>query len=79
MNFQTVRFWVGDYFLSALFYGDHTWLSEDEVSYIIEFEAFCIENYGEGHWSQTGDHDEFGRCEVTGLRGRVERVEWVYR
>ena len=79
MNFQTVSFWIGDHFLSALFYGDHSSLCDDEVSVIVEFEAHCIENYGAGHWSPTGDRSGFGRCEVTNLRGCVERIEWVYR
>ena len=79
MSFQTVSFWIGDQFLSALFYGDDTELCDDEVSDIDEFEAHCIENFGAGHWSFTGDRNEFGRCEVTNLHGCVERVEWVYR
>lgn len=46
MNFQTVSFWIGDHFLSALLYGDHTALCDDESSDIVEFEAHCIENFG---------------------------------
>ena len=79
MNFQTVSFWIGDQFLPALFNGDHTALSDDEASDIVEFEAHCIEDFGAGHWSSTSDRNEFGRCEVTNLRGCVERVEWVHR
>lgn len=71
-------FKIGSHFLSALVNGDTSGLSDDEES---ELDTW-IESQNlpqPGHWSVTNDEDEFGRDEITGKRGAVTRVQWVFK
>lgn len=77
MNFEPMDYTLGAHFLSALVNGDETGLSDEESQQLTDFLTGTHEQRGEGHWATTDDADEFGRCEITGLRGNVERVQWM--
>jgi hypothetical protein len=72
MKFTQYEYTVSSHFLSALINGDVTGLSDEEECELDEWLESL--EHGEGHWSTTEEHDEFGLCEVTGLRSQVERV-----
>ena len=79
MEFDTCDYTIGDYFLSALINGDTSGLRAHEVPMIEEFQHAAAEQFGAGHWATTDDANEFGRCEITDLMGRVERVQYVFQ
>src|SRR6185503_12475563 len=72
MKFEQYEYTIGPHFLSALINGDTSGLSDVEEKELDEW----LESLGhsDGHWATTDDHDEFGRCDVTNLRGSVETV-----
>lgn len=79
MKFDTCNFTIGDYFLSALINGDASGLREHEAAALAEFERSTVERFGAGHWATTEETNEFGRCEITDLMGRVELVQYVFQ
>jgi hypothetical protein len=75
MKFNQTSYTVGSYFLSAMINGDYSGLNDQETR---DLNDWLQRNncYGAGHWSTTDETDEYGRCDITGLRGSVETVIW---
>lgn len=59
-------FEIGQQFLCPLYYGDYSYLTDDEESM---FESF-VESNGDDV-TESIDYNEFGECEITGLRGKT--------
>lgn len=59
-------FEVGEQFICPLYYGELDGLSEQEVSALGVF----VCEYG-GDITDSMDYNEFGECEITGMRGRT--------
>ena len=74
---ETLEYDVLDVFLPLAINGDDSGLTEDELS---DWEAFeAKETMGlDGHWDYDSDeYSEFGECDITGMRGRTERLTFV--
>lgn len=79
---KTETFKVGEHFLPYAINGDATGLTDTEE---LEFDTFALmphtnppDGYSFGHWDTEDDRDEFGLCEVTGLRGACQPLTAVY-
>ena len=59
-------FEIGEHFLCPLYYGDYSSLTDDEVSALKRF----IESNG-SDITDSMDYDNFGMCEITGIRGKT--------
>lgn len=80
MKFDSYEYHIGAHFLSALINGDTTGLDDAEERALNAWVADpCIIGAGNGHWSTIDDSsDEFGLCEITGLRGATEKVAYMF-
>jgi len=78
-QFEEYEYTIGSYFLPALFNGDYSGLEIEEYNELIDWCKYV--EIGEGHWAggSEDDHEEFTRCEVTGLGGDCHRVIWMRR
>lgn len=81
-DFESHEFDIGAHFLSALIDGDVTGLSDAEERQLDEWERETRATIGDvsglGHWQTVDGHsDEFGVCDVTGLRSETERVVYM--
>ena len=84
---EAEEFWIADYYLSALINGDYSsfdYYFGDESECAREIKRFdkWVERTQagrSGHWTTPDEPetDEFGECEVTGVRGPVEKVLFV--
>jgi len=76
MKFDEYEYEIGAHFLSALINGDTTGLEDNEER---DLDAWVTDAApGVGHWSDVADSDnEFGTCDVTGLRGATVKVLWM--
>lgn len=79
MEFEAHEYWIGSHFLSALINGDVTGLSDEEFPPFDRWETGVrVAAGGLGHWATVNDEtDEFGQCDVTGLRGPVSKVAYM--
>lgn len=77
MNPQPLEFWVGQHFVVAWVYLDRTCLSDEEERQLCSFIEREVESrIGLSYEEYTDETDEFGVCEVTGLRGPVVKVRF---
>ena len=79
MKFEEYDYRIGSHFLPAIFNGDTSGLNEEEIKWLNHFEKnYCP---GEGHWAggDEEDHEEFARCEITGMMGDCHNVVWMQR
>jgi hypothetical protein len=87
MGHEVEEYWISDYYLSALINGDYSsfdyYFSDVQECdrEIKRFDDWLDETQDDrsGHWTTPDEPetDEFGECEVTGLRGKVEKVLFV--
>ena len=84
MKFDYIEVTIGSHFLCALINADSSGLDDDEDTQLANWEADIIMTasacaaIGPGHWSYGHGTDEFGLCDVTGLRGDVETVRYMF-
>jgi hypothetical protein len=65
-------------FLSALINSDNTGLNDDERIALDAFEQLETNGLDDWHWSYNPNHsNEFGLCEITGLRGVTSELHLV--
>lgn len=62
-------FEIGEHFVTALYYGDSDQLTDDEESMLDAF----VKQYGDDI-RDSCDADEFGLCEISGVRGKTTYV-----
>jgi hypothetical protein len=84
---DTITFTIGQHFLSALINGDWTGLDEGDAAQFESWFETASDDYtgSDGNvWAFAhaayvdGSDNEFGLCEVTGLRGAVSDVQFVF-
>ena len=65
-----ILFTVGEHFVPALYYGDHSGLEESEIT--------ALESFIELNGDQVGDSVDagFDECEITGMRGNCSYI-WI--
>lgn len=71
---RVTSYTIGQHFVSAIINGDFSGLSDAEEHDLLSFLA-QVETVG--HWATTDESDEFGECEITGMRGPVETLNYV--
>jgi hypothetical protein len=71
---KTTKYTIGQHFLCAMIYDDESGLEDFESDALAEF---CDSLESGGHWSASEQEGYFGRCEITGLMGTVEDVQYV--
>lgn len=80
MKFEQYEYRVGAHFLSALFNGDTSGLSDEEERELAAWEASVRgETGGAGHWATLDDDDatDFTVCDVTGMGSDTRRVAYM--
>lgn len=79
MTFDSYEYQIGAHFLSALINGDFSGLDDAETrTFIAWADTVHTSAPGIGHWATLDDSaDEFGLCEITGLRGATEKVAYM--
>ena len=82
MQIEQIDFTVGAWLLGAIFNDDFGGLDRHDVENVTDLFAQAKDASPEGfafsHFSDTGEMDEFGLCEASGLRGPVCRLTAVY-
>lgn len=79
MKFDQVEFDIGSRYLSALINGDFSGLEDEEAKLFDVWETNVRTSCGNvGHWAALDDSNEFGCCDVTGLRGDVTKVAYMF-
>ena len=74
MKFDTYNYCLGSHFISAIEYGDESGLTDEESGQLAEFLETLPR--GAGHWSY-GEHEEFARCDVSGMHGDCTRADYL--
>lgn len=83
MIFELKDWTMSTHFLPALVNGDYSGLADDEVHIFDNWVAYATEEWTDGNeqvWVYAheavldGTEDEFGRCEITNMRGSVQIV-----
>lgn len=74
MEFKTEQFEIGEHFLCALYYGDVSGLDDGECALLEDF----IAEHGDRIAGEVS-RDEFGLCEITGLRGATVTVSLIVK
>ena len=73
-----IEFCILECFACYIAYGDAGDLSEAETDAFDATERDLVESHGTGHWSIDTDYDEqYGRCEITGIFGRLIKATYV--
>lgn len=83
MKFDYIEATIGSHFLPALINGDLSGISARDQNDLAAWELDILiqaqeTGNGAGHWSTGYGRDEFGVCDVTGFRGDVEIVRYMY-
>jgi len=75
---NVTSFEVGQHFVAALINGDTTGLNDDEQVALEAFEQLETNGLDNWHWSYNTNHsNDFGLCEITGLRGATTELHLV--
>jgi hypothetical protein len=74
---DTLEFFIGSHFLSALVNDDYTGINGAEGKALDAWVKEETEEFKQGHWSVTDETDEFGTCAITGQRGNVTKVQYI--
>ena len=80
VNFDSIDFTVAGHWLSPLFNGDYTGLSDSEARQLDSFIARETNGLPAGHWTG-GDEDDgagFAHDEIGGLLDECYRVRYCY-
>lgn len=80
VNFDSIDFTVAGHWLSAMFNGDYTGLSDSEARQLDSFIARETNGLPAGHWAG-GDEDDgagFAQDEVSGMLADCYRVRYCY-
>ncbi len=78
---EVARYTVLEHFLPTLINGDTPDNPDDQraIDTLREMaQRDCPDGMTFKYWSSTDERDEFGRCDVTGLRGEVVVVNPIY-
>lgn len=73
---NTLEVWIGQHFAPALVNGDPSGLSDGEENDFLQFVEDVRAKTGNFYEEVLDETDEFGVCEVTGLRGAVVKVRF---
>lgn len=83
MIFEMKDWTMGVHFIPALVNGDYSGLADDEVHIFDNWLAYATESWFDANHQEwvyaheavlDGTEDEFGRCELTNMRGSVQTV-----
>lgn len=80
MNFDSVEFTIAGHWLSAMFNGDYTGLSDSEARQLDSFIASETRGLPAGHWAGGAEEDGagFSTDEVSGMLADCYRVQYCY-
>ena len=74
---NTLEVWIGEHYAPALINDDWTGLSDEDVDNLTRFLCVDVQDaVGTSYEEILNETDEFGMCEVTGLRGPVVKVHF---
>lgn len=74
---NTLEVWIGQHFAPALVNGDPSGLTDEEENLLTRFLCVDVQDaVGTSYEEILDETDEFGVCEVTGLRGAVVKVRF---
>jgi site-specific DNA-adenine methylase len=71
---KTTKYTIGQHLLYAMIYDDESGLEDFESESLAEF---CDNLESGGHLSVDSSESYFGRCEITGIMGMVEDIDYV--
>lgn len=77
MSSDYLEVWMGEQFMCALAYDDASGLTDEEEEQLSRFLCVDVQHEVGNYYDEiTDERDEFGVCEVTGLRGAVVKVRF---
>lgn len=77
MRNDYLEVWMGEQFVWAMAYDDASGLTDEEEEQLSRFLCVDVQDkIGTAYDEITDERDEFGVCEVTGLRGAVVKVRF---
>lgn len=82
MHIETIDFTVLADYLPAIFNGDVSALDKHDIDCVDELHDWATQSAPEGfvfgHFADSGEAGEWGRCEVSRLSGAVAKLQAVY-